>query len=69
LEEFEVFTHQQLEAMREHRYWKQSGEIVRNRELHHENGSLHELLVALASGLAGLGKRGGDEVRPARPAQ
>jgi hypothetical protein len=67
-EEFEVFTHQQLKAMRGHRYGKQSGETVRNRERHRENGSLHELLAALAAGLAGLGKRDREEVPSARPA-
>jgi hypothetical protein len=68
LEDFEVFTHQQLQAMREHRYGRRLDETVRNRERHREKSSLHELLVAVAAGLAGLGKRDRKKGRPARPA-
>jgi hypothetical protein len=67
-EEFEVFTHQQLQAMQEHRYGRPPEETFRNRERHRGNSSLHELLVALAAGLAGLGKRDREKARAARPA-
>ena len=60
-----MFTHQQLQAMREHRYGRRLDETVRNRERHRANSSLHELLVALAAGLAGLGKRDRAKVHPA----
>jgi hypothetical protein len=63
-----VFTHQQLQAMQEHRYGRPPEETFRNRERHRGNSSLHELLVALAAGLAGLGKRDREKARAARPA-
>ena len=68
-EEIEVFTYQQMQAMREHRYGGQ--QVVRHRKQRRdrETGSLHELLMSVASGLARIGT--GDEegkVRPASPA-
>lgn len=69
LEEIEVFTHQQIQAIREHRYGSHREEIAKPRKRHRETGSLHELLATLAGWLAKLGKRDRDELRPVRPAQ
>jgi hypothetical protein len=69
LEEIEVFTYQQIKAMREHRYGGQQGE--RHREQHRDRvpGSLHELLMSVAARLARVRTRDDEEkVRPASPA-
>lgn len=67
LKEIEVFTYQQVQAVRDHRYGGQRGKTGTKRERHRETDSLHELLVALAAGLAGLGRRNKAEFRPAGP--
>lgn len=69
LEEIEMFTYQQIQAMREHRYGDRPSERHRRKRRKPEQGSLHELLTAVASGLASLGARDGDgKIRPASPA-
>lgn len=69
LEEIEVFTHQQIEAMREHRYGNQRRETVSDRSRDREIGSLQKSLVALAAGLARIGTRAHKgKSKPASPA-
>jgi hypothetical protein len=69
LEEIEVFTYQQMQAMREHRYGGRQSERHHKQRRDRETGSLHELLMAVADGLARVGTRDNQgNVRPASPA-
>lgn len=64
-----MFTFQQVEAMREHRYGPDSRDQSPKRSRAGGGPSLYELLMALARGLAGVGSRDRDgKVHPASPA-
>lgn len=64
-----MFTYQQIRAIQEHRYGKRHTDGSLPRRTRRESGSLHELITALAAGLASVGLREpGDKVRPASPA-
>ena len=64
-----MFTHQQMQAMRDHRYGGQQGRRPPKPRRDHETSSLHGLLTAIASGLARIGARDKQgKVRPASPA-
>lgn len=63
-----MFTFQQVQAMREHRYGQDSGDQSPKRSRAGGGSSLYELLMALARGLASLGSRDQDgKVHPASP--
>lgn len=64
-----MFTYQQIQAMRGHRFGSETRDERLKRSRKRGTSSLHELLVALGDGLARIGTRdGGGKIRPASPA-